>query len=262
MARKALCIKSYLDCGHRFVLYTTESLAGIPEGTKVRDASEILWPSPFDITDNDRLRVAVFSDIFRLRIIEKTDFIWVDLDAYCVRPFDFDGPYVFARSQRGTFPNGVMRLPKNSEALKLMLEFLTSQNPSQPWRGPRLQRINRQRAEQGEIWGIESLPWGCSDPKAFAYFLKQSGEDRHAMACDTFYPLPSEELWKLHAPQIATELIEKEDVHSVNIYGHQKKILANSRNGLPVPASYLDRLCQRHGIEPTDAPIMQLKWME
>lgn len=258
---EAICIKSYLDCGHRFVLYTAEKLAGIPEGTEVRDASEILWPPPFDISDNDRLRVAVFSDIFRLRIIQKTGFVWVDLDAYCVRPFDFDTPYIFARSQRGTFPNGVIGLPSDSEMLDAMLNFLTSQNPSQPWRGARLQRINKRRTEQGETWGIETLPWGCSGPKAFAYFLSRSGEDRHAMVSDTLYPLPPEELWKLHAPQIATDTIERDGVYSVHIYGHQKKIIANTMSGLPRAGSYLERLCEKHNIDPRLQKIPTLKWM-
>ena len=252
---ETLCIKSYLDCGHRFILYTAEKITGIPEGTEVLDASEILWPPPFDIADNDRLRVAVFSDIFRLRIIQQRGFIWVDLDAYCVRPFDFKTPYVFARSPRDTFPNGVMGLPQESTALIEMLEFFTSQNPSQPWRGARLQRINKRRTEQGETWGIETLPWGCSGPKAFAHFLKQSGEDKYAMQSDTFYPLSVEELWKLHAPNIATDAIEREDVYSIHIYGHQKKIIANTMAGLPRAGSYLERLCERHNIDPQQQKI-------
>ena len=258
---EAVCIKSYLDRGHQFVLYTAGTLTGIPEGTDVRDVSEILWPAPFDITDNDRLRVAVFSDIFRLRMIEKTGFIWVDLDAYCVRPFDFDSPYVFARSKRDTFPNGVIGLPKDSTTLRLMLDFITSENPSQPWRGPHLQRVNRRRAEEGETWGIETLPWGCSGPKALTHFLKQSGEDHHAMTSDTFYPLAPEELWKLHLPQIATELIERDGVHSVHIYGHQKKIIANTMSGLPRDGSYLSRLCERHSIDPHKQLVPVLDWM-
>lgn len=259
---ETLCIQSYLDRGHRFVLYTTTELSGVPTGAEVRSAAEILWPAPFDISDNDRLRVAVFSDIFRLRLIQDTGFVWVDLDAYCVRPFDFETPYIFAQSKKGKFPNGVMGLPRDSRALSAMIGFLTSQNPSQPWRGSRLRQINRHRIEQGETWGIETLPWGCSGPKAFAYFLKQSGEDRLAMHCDTFYPLAPDELWQLHAPQITTEMIEKEGVYSVHIYGHQKKIIANHLSGLPVTGSYLARLCKRHGIDPRKQIVPRLRWME
>ncbi len=259
---EALCIQSFLDRGHRFVLFVPKKIANIPICTTVKPASDVLWPAPFDIEDNDRLKVAVFSDIFRLHLFEKTDFIWVDLDAYCVRPFDFETPYVFAHSGVGGFPNGVVRLPKDSETLKLMLEFVTDPNPTQPWRGDRLRRINRRRVSNGESWGIETLPWGCSGPKAFGHFLRQTGEDRHAMPADAFYPLLPDHLWKLHAPEIETADIEREGVYSVHIYGHQKKYLARAAQGLPKPGSYLARLCDRHGIDPTENPIPLLDWMK
>jgi hypothetical protein len=256
-----LCIRSFLDRGHRFVLYTAEDLAGVPSGVEVKHASDILWPPSFDISDNDRLKVAVFSDIFRLHIIAKTGFLWVDLDAYCVRSFSFESPYVFATSERHSYPNGVMGLPKNSSTLIDMITFLESPNPTQPWRGTRLKRINRKRVEEGESWGIESLPWGCSGPKAFEFFLKKSGEVERAMPTKTFYPIPPKELWKLHDPSIKTSDIEQNGVHSVHIYGHQKKLLAYKMRGLPIPNSYLDRLCRRHGIAAEDAPIKVLNWM-
>ena len=259
---EALCIKSFLDRGHRFVLYTADPIAGVPEGTELRPAADILWPPPFDISDNDRLRVAVFSDIFRIRLMQQTGYIWVDLDAYCVRPFAFDSPYVFVRTDRETYPTGVLGFPQDSETLGSMLNFLTSPNPVQPWRGQRLRRISQKRIDQGESWGIETLPWGCSGPRALAHFLRQTGEDKHAMPYDTFYPLRPEELWKLHASSVETRQIERDDVYSVHIYGHQKKIMALSMAGLPYPGSYLARLCDRHQIDPGAQPITVLSWMQ
>lgn len=258
---EAVCIKSYLDNGHRFVLYCAEGLLGVPKGAEVRPASEIFWPPPFDISDNDRLRVAVFSDIFRLLLIQQTGFVWVDLDAYCVRQFDFNTSFIFAQSKRATYPNGVLGLPTDSDALENMLKFLMMKNPTQPWRGRKLKEKNKLRAERGEVWGIETLAWGCSGPKALEFFLKQSGEASHALPSYTFYPLSPEELFKLHSPGFDIGLIELNGVYSVHIYGHQKKIIANSFNGLPVPKSYLDLLCRRHCIDPREAPVKSLSWM-
>ncbi len=258
---EALCIRSYLDSGHDFVLYTAEPIKAVPAGTDIRPASDILWPPPFDLLNNDRLRVAVFSDIFRLRLAQKTDFIWADLDAYCVRPFDFDIPHVFGPTRSGTFPNGVLRLPPDSRALDLMLQFVTTPNPSQPWRGARLRRAHRARIRNGETWGIESLPWGCSGPKALTHFLRKTGEDRFAQHADAFYPLERDELWKLHDPDIRVAEIERDGVHSVHVYGHQKKWLAHQGGGFPIPGSYLDRLCNRHSIDPVANPITPLSWM-
>ncbi len=259
---EALCIQSYLDRGHQFVLYTLHEIKGFPDGAKVRPAAEILWPAPFDLRPDDRLGVAVFSDIFRLRLLQKTEFIWVDLDAYCVKAFDFSSPYVFGQSHTGNFPTGVLRLPESSGTLAQMLDFVTSANPTQPWRGARMHRRNRRRVRSGETWGIEALPWGSSGPKAFGHFLRQTNEDTYAMTADVFYPLPPKELWKLHATSVPTEKIERDAVHSVHIYGHQKKWMAEKTDGLPIRASYLHRLCDRHAIDPTANPIPALGWMK
>ncbi|WP_435705155.1 hypothetical protein [Yoonia sp.] len=258
---EALCITSYLDHGHRFVLYTAHDVAGIPEGVEQRDAADVLWPPSFDLSDNDRLRVAVFSDIFRFTLIQKTGFTWVDLDAYCVRPFDFDTPHVFGHGPRGDILSGVLALPPQSAALRDLRAFVASPNPTPPWRGRQLRRKNRHRISAGETWGIESLAWGCSGPKALTHFLRQSGEDQFAQPVEAFYGLAPEELWKLHDPSIAREEIEHDGVFSVHIYGHQKKLIATTMGGLPAPGSYLDRLCQRHAVDPLANRIPTLAWM-
>lgn len=258
---EALCIRSYLDNGHRFVLYTAHPVAGVPDGVDLRPATDILWPAPFDISDNDRRRVAVFSDIFRLRMCKETDFIWVDLDAYCVRPFRFETAHVFGRAQSGQFPSGVLRLPADSAALGLLLDFVTGPNPIQPWRGARLHRLQRAAIARGEHWGIDALPWGCSGPKALGYFLQQTGEDGFAQPAEVFYPLAPDALWQLHDPRVQPKDIERDGVCSVHVYGHQKKWLATAMSGLPVTGSYLDHLCRRHDVEPQMNPITPLAWM-
>ncbi len=258
---EALCIQSYLDHGHSFTLYAAHDIANIPPGVDLRHASEILWPAPFKLRPEDRLGVAVFSDIFRLKLLERTEFIWVDLDALCLQSFDFASSFVFAPSQSGKFPNGVLRLPHESQTLSQMLAFVTSANPTQPWRGAKLRRRNEQRIAAGEAWGIEALPWGCSGPKALGHFLRETGEDIHAMPADTFYPLANEALWKLHDPRIPLNAMERDGVHSVHVFGHQKKFMAQQTAGLPVRGSFLSTLCARHGIDPQDNPIAPMAWM-
>lgn len=257
-----VCVQSFLDNGHKFVLYVVGDIQGIPDGVDVRNASEIYYPPPFDIEDNDRLRVAVYSDLFRLMLQKLTNFLWVDLDAYCVKELDFESSFVLAKSKRDTFPNGILGLPPESQTLARMLEFVFSKNPTQPWRGPRLHRINRKRAERGESWGIQNLHWGCSGSLALGFFLKQSGEDRHVLPYTTFYPLAPDEFWKLHHPRVRTDEIETKDVFSVHIYGHQKKIIANDMAGLPRPGSYLERICARHNVDPSQYPVVSLSWFK
>lgn len=257
-----LCIRSFLDRGHRFTLYAPGDVGGVPDGVRPAHPNELCWPPPFDISGNGRLPVAVFSDIFRLELLAARQVIWVDLDAYCVRPFGFRSAFVFTCAPDGAYPNGVLGLPPGSQVLAQMRAFVATANPTQPWRGERLRRLNAARLERGESWGIQDLPWGCSGPKALRHFMSGSAEDIHALPYPALYGLAVNELWKLHQPGIWSAEIEREGVHSVHIYGHQKKALALDHGGLPVPGSYLEQLCRRHGIVPEAAPIPQLGWMQ
>lgn len=256
-----LCIQSFLDHGHPFILYTHGTVGGIPEGAEQRPASDVYGPPPFDLSDNDRQRVAVYSDLFRLHLMRDTQHIWADLDALCTRPIDFDTTYLFAEPDGATTPIGILRLPSASPALAAMLEYVLSPNPTQPWRGAKLRRKNAARVQAGETWGIESLPWGCAGPRAVTHFLTQSGEIVHGLPRDVFYPLVPDMLWKLHDPNVIDAEVEPPGSHSVHIYGHQKKLLALRANGLPLPGSYLSRKCTQHGIDPLLAPIVPLEWM-
>jgi len=96
----------------------------------------------------------------------------VDLDAHCVKPFDFNLPNIFAPFG-SNFTNRVLCLEDNSPSLKAMIEFVQTPNPTKPWRGPRLHRRDAQRVEAGERWGIEALGLDCSGDPCFSHFLKK-----------------------------------------------------------------------------------------
>ena len=105
-----------------------------------------------------------------------------------------------------------------------MIKFVQTPNPTKPWRGPRLHRRDAQRVEAGERWGIAALGLDCSGDPCFSHFLKQNGEDNLALPNETFYPLLSKDLWKLHSPEVLTEDIESEGVYSVHFFATQKRI--------------------------------------
>jgi hypothetical protein len=94
------------------------------------------------------------------------------------------------------------------------------------------------------------LGLNCSGDPCFSHFLKQNGEDHLALPIETFYPLLSNDLWKLHSPEVLTEEIEREGVYSVHFFATQKAHIYRNQGGLPAPGSYLERLCERHRIDP------------
>jgi len=138
-----LCINSFLKNGHEFHLYTYGDVGPLPFGTEQRSITDVL---PLDLINPEvfKDKYAVLSDIFRYHLIKTLGGWWVDLDTYCLRPFDFDSDYVFdadrmkvkslsgplyesgevpIRTQSGDFIyiiNGTYKAPKNSPLMEEM----------------------------------------------------------------------------------------------------------------------------------------------
>lgn len=100
-----LCIKSWLDNGFEFNLYTYNLDDRVfnyfnnnYKNFNLLDANEIVLFG--DMFSDDRgAGVAGFSDYFRFKMIYKTGFAWVDLDMVCLNNFDMDSDYLFIKEK-------------------------------------------------------------------------------------------------------------------------------------------------------------------
>jgi hypothetical protein len=105
-----LCVKSFLANGHYFDLYAYGPLSGIPAGTNVRDASEILPASALDRYQRRNV-LALFADWFRWELLAKRGGCYVDMDVICLRPLEFNADVVFGWQSVGVPCNAVMAFP-------------------------------------------------------------------------------------------------------------------------------------------------------
>ena len=96
-AIERLSITSFIENGHTFDLYSYGAIQGIPEGTQLRNAAEIL-PVERVFRYRDHSSYAGFSNFFRYKLLSERGGWWVDLDAVCLKPFDFDDEFVFCPS--------------------------------------------------------------------------------------------------------------------------------------------------------------------
>ena len=114
-----MCIQSYLNQGHLFYLYVYDYAGEVPEGVKVRDADSVVSSNKIEQFQN----LANFSDYFRYNLLLRNGGYWVDLDNFCLRPYDFQVPYVFSSQRPGPKSNdseinaGVIKVPANSEIM-------------------------------------------------------------------------------------------------------------------------------------------------
>lgn len=252
-----LCIRSFLDAGHRFRLYTLGPLVNIPEGVEVSDATEILAP-PFETGPRLRHHNAVYCDLFRLELLSQRNEVWVDCDAYCLRPFKRkSGYYLGYESSKGktNVANGVLGLPRSSPALAAARSHSQEKSPVPPFfDDAERERLSRLKSE-GYVWGYHNLTWGASGPMLIDHFLQESGEIEMAEEPAVYYPGPRPFRRPLLRVPPEMNRIETPVTLSVHIFGKTKRFLLNDHDGIPPKGSWLDIALCRHGVDPADFPI-------
>lgn len=96
-----LSIKSFLDNGHTYHLYTYGPVENVPEGAIVKDANDILDSSEIYRYKNGS--VSAFSNLFRFTMMYKVGGYWADTDLICVKPFKIEADFVIATEPQKMF---------------------------------------------------------------------------------------------------------------------------------------------------------------
>lgn len=115
-----MSIKSFLNHGYTYHLYTYTPVKYVPDGTIIKDANEILPESEIFYYKNGS--PSAFSNIFRFTMLYKKGGMWVDTDLVCTKYFDFEASPTTSRYLFTTEPNkkynenklcaGIIILPK------------------------------------------------------------------------------------------------------------------------------------------------------
>jgi len=112
-----LSIKSFLKNNYNYDLYTYEKVENIPEGTNIKDATEILPREEIFAYKNSSF--SAVSNIFRFQLLYKKQAIWVDLDIICTKYYDFNkDKYLFISEPDKLYQNEklgscIMKIPQN-----------------------------------------------------------------------------------------------------------------------------------------------------
>lgn len=127
-----LTIKSWLDNGYKFHLYTYNlddkiflKFQELFSNFILKDANEIVPFSEY-FSDDRGAGVATFSDYFRYILLYLRGGVWVDLDMVCLNHMDLSQEYIFNQE---TDENGIERItnsflkfPKNSDFGKNLIQ--------------------------------------------------------------------------------------------------------------------------------------------
>jgi len=135
-----LCMRSFLENGHPYHLYTYNDVEGVPEGVKILDANQIIPRERVFLTggvDNKpRTSLAGFSDLFRYKLLLDRGGWWVDTDFVCLKPFDFTTPYVFTGDGDSISPGFVKVPAPNDPMIKQVYDVAEKiYGPDMKWGG-------------------------------------------------------------------------------------------------------------------------------
>ena len=247
-------MKSFVDNGYKFHLFTKGPVGNIPDYVEHHNADDIYQQSDIQSADK-RYSNGIYSDIWRIHLLQKTDLMWVDLDVYCLRPIDYDKEYYFGINfKKGTVNNCVLKIPRRSVTLHLVRNFLEAQVPIPFWwRKSRLDPLLEQIAA-GDLPTLNSLPWTTTGPNVLTWALRATGEINNGQNYSRYWHFDSALNHEYLNPEFDFDY-EAKAVRFIHLFGSTKLHLRDDYQGIPPVGSYIEKICDRHNISPETAPI-------
>ena len=234
------CLRSVINQGHRLTLYLYEVCPDVPEGITLADANTIL-PYETAVSYITKGKIAIFADWFRYQLQALGRGIWLDCDAYLLRPLDGRASYLMGVDRpNGQIQNGVLRLPPDSEVLLGLLSMF--EHPYIPRWVPWKPRLKAQFVNLigGDV-DLARLPWGTTGPDALTALARRHGVYHNALEPDVLYPKRWEEAAWVLDPAIQLEDVITPRTLSIHLYNEMIKSFKTK----PAPkGSFLARIQQ------------------
>jgi hypothetical protein len=234
-ALQQLSIRSFLAHGHAYHLYTYGTLAGVPDGTTVRNASEILpsdsvfcYPQGFGEGST-----SAFSNLFRYRLIFERGGWWVDTDVVCLRRLEFDQAFVFSTQRDSDLPyscaTSVFKAPAGAPFLEYCADVVKGRNKS-------------------------TLQWGEIGPILFDEAVNRFALGEYRVPVEVFNPIDYEDFRAITEPGFDMSRIARS--HAVHLWNQQWKSQKIDPAAEPPVDSLYGTLWQMYGRSPATEPLV------
>lgn len=257
-----LCIKSFLDHGHSFQLFTYAHCDNVPEGTIIRDAREILPQEA--VFQHENGSIAPFADWFRNEFLVREGGFWTDLDVACLSDEFPDAMPWFCTQEPGLVAVGVIAFPPRHPMMEILRNLAEDPAAPAPWDSP-----GETRAK--EVFGKAVLNveerrrkarWGHCGPEGFTRALKHFGLLEQAAKPSRLYPLHYTVWRKCYNGDCNLRSPELSNAWAIHLWGemlrHEPDAWENvSRNS--VVGELLDRHLPEHPMERVPATKEKVK---
>lgn len=242
-----LSLLSFIAQGYKVTLFSPKDNRIDPQtdGVDVADMEEVFEPNP---RFQKNAAPACLADIFRLYLMKKTDFVWMDSDMLSIAPMTLNDGYAMSwSSPGGQINNAALRLPATSEALNYLIRHVEDPELIPEWMDRRHRikletlPLGRRILAQGKMMRIVYGPRGLN------HALKLSGEHANASPMEVYSPVP----WWLtdlfYSPKGGVENYLTEDSRVLHLFQDQTR--KYNLNRPPPAGSYLDRFMNEIGFK-------------
>ena len=228
-----LAMKSFVDFGHKYVLYAYKKF-DVPAGVELRDASDILPESRLFFygarADVGRGSVAGFSNLFRYHLLYRKGNWWVDADVVCLSATAPAADIFMGWEYEHLIGNAILKFPDQHEFV-------------------------RKLRDSAEDAGVD-LAWGATGPNLLTRLAKEHDLLNFVCPQPLGYPVQSMDALHILIPTRCDEVRERIDgkpfLHMWNEIFRRAVIFPWMA---PPPDSLVAQLFRRHGIDFGDAPI-------
>ena len=220
-----LSLKSFIDFGHDFDLYSFDSHIAVPAQVRVRDAAELADRAEFFVYERGfgKGSPAGFANLFRYYLLAERGGWWVDTDVVCLSDAIPDYPQFVARQVDGLVNNAVMRFER---------------------RHPVMLRCVELAAEKGR-----SVRWGDTGPRLLTQVMQELGETQGIFDPSVCYPVDHlHALDVLRPAKLARVTARSDGSQFLHLWNQMLTHAGVRKTYLPPRGSLLRRLVERHQI--------------
>jgi hypothetical protein len=221
-----LSIRSFMDHGHEYHLYTYENLPELPTGTVLKDANEI-FPESEVFQYPQRKSFAAFANVFRYKLLLERGGWWADTDVVALRSLNLADEHVFVSEivewhdragPKTVVGNCLIKAPPGSPAMALALRLSLAKDRS-------------------------ALQWGDTGPRLVAELIESQGLQHFVRPPSDFCPINYAAWRQLIDPQ--APLLPAE-AYTVHFWNEMWRLAGQDKNAEYPPGCLYERLKRRH----------------
>lgn len=216
---EGVCLRSFVENGHVFRLYSYNANLAVPAGVELCDAGEILKPNKW----LEQGRFALFSDLFRYKLLYEKGGWWVDTDVVCLSNSIPEQEFFFAWEDDERINGAILHFPALSPIMRHCFDISVDIG--------------------------DSGSWGIIGPDLLTKTLTEFNLAGRALRAKYAYPVHWRDACDLLLQEQCTEIDKRcEEAWFLHLWNEVFRRKRIHKWALPPRDSFLYRLTQKHPV--------------